>query len=312
MIIYDSKKWGHLAMTIVKTFRESYNLKQLAVFMGIVTAYAAGTTWMNIHYLEEVFKIDTVFFSLVGVILSLFLVFRLNSAYDRWWEGRKLWGKLVNDSRTLAMNLDILIDPGNKARRKFFVRNIANFAKALQWHLRDQKNMDEMIHINKRYAEDIESVDHVPNKVVSIMYHEIQIMYEEKKITDWDKDRLYDLLRSMVDVLGGCERIKKTPIPFSHSTFIKLFVIIYLAILPFGLVHIFGYLTIPAVMIMGFAMLGVEVISEEIENPFGLDANDLPTGSIADGIRESVYEIMHVQSSFVEHKREQKEADVLH
>ena len=128
MIIYDSKKWSHLAKVIFKTFRESYNLKQLAVFMLFVTIYAAAVTWFDLHYLDEMIVVDTVFFSLVGVILSLFLVFRLNSAYDRWWEGRKLWGKLVNDSRTLALNLDTLIPPDDKRRRKFFVRNIANFA----------------------------------------------------------------------------------------------------------------------------------------------------------------------------------------
>jgi len=99
--------------------------------------------------------------------------------------------------------------------------------------------------------------------------------------------------------LGVCERIKKTPIPFSHSTFIKLFILIYIFILPFGLVPKFEYLTIPAVMVMAFAMMGIEVISEEIEDPFGEEANSLPTGAMSDGIRESVYEILKVKSKYV-------------
>ena len=121
-------------------------------------------------------------------------------------------------------------------------------------------------------------------------------------------------LEKFVDILGACERIKKTPIPFSHSTFIKLFIITYLTILPFGLVDVFEYLTIPTVMIMGFALLGVEVISEEIENPFTMEANALPLASMGDGIRESTYEILHVKSSFVAHRKAKKldEVEVLH
>ena len=137
-------------------------------------------------------------------------------------------------------------------------------------------------------------------------------MFKNGMISDFDKNRLFNQLQGLIDVLGACERIKKTPIPFSHSTFIKLFIITYLLILPFGIVDKFMWLTIPCCMIMGFALLGVEVISEEIENPFGMDANDLPLGSIGDGIRESVYEILQVKSSFVAPTASKTETEVLH
>ncbi|MBN4073065.1 bestrophin family protein [Crocinitomix catalasitica] len=313
MIVYDGKKWSDLFRHLAQTFKQSYNLKQLSKFMAVVTIYSVAITIVNVNLLEDYLAIDTVFFSLIGVILSLFMVFRLNSAYDRWWEGRKLWGKLTNDSRTFALNLNAHLEPTDKKRRRFFVRNIANFAMALKWHLRDESSTDELIHINMRYAEDLESVNHMPNKIVSFMYIEVEHMHKEGVISDFDKDRLFGHLQGMIDVLGGCERIKKTPIPFSHSTFIKMFTLIYLIILPFGLVDVFGYLTIPAVMIMGFAMLGVEVISEEIENPFGYDANDLPVSAMADGIREGVYEILQVKSSFVAPTQAKvNETEVLH
>lgn len=312
MIVYDSKKWSHLLRQMVQTFKESYNLQQLAIFMTVLAIYATTITLITVRWLEDYLAIDTVFFSLIGVILSLFLVFRLNSAYDRWWEGRKLWGKLVNDSRTLALNLNAHLPETDKKRRRFFVRNIANFSMALKYHLRDEKNTDEFIHINRRYTEDLDNTKHVPNKIVSYMYQEVEDMYKQEMISDYDKNRLFEILQGMIDVLGGCERIKKTPIPFSHSTFIKMFTILYLIILPFGLVDVFEYLTIPAVMIMGFALLGVEVISEEIENPFGMDANDLPLGSIGDGIRESVYEILQVKSSFVAPTASDSKTEVLH
>ncbi|MCB9224078.1 MAG: hypothetical protein H6582_07890 [Crocinitomicaceae bacterium] len=299
MIIYDSKKWTDLFYQLRKTFTESYNLQQLLKFMGIITLYASTVTIISVAFLEEFLVIDSMFFSLIGVILSLFLVFRLNSAYDRWWEGRKLWGKLVNDSRTLCMNLNAHLPQEDKKRRRFFVRNITNFALALQWHLRGESKTDDFIFINKRWLDDVEAADHKPNTICSFMYLEVETMYKEGIITDFDKDRLMDNLQGFTDVLGGCERIKKTPIPFSHSSFIKMFILIYMVILPFGLVEKFEYLTIPAVMIMGFALVGVEVISEEIENPFGMEANSLPLTSMTDGIRDGAYEILHVTSSFI-------------
>ena len=281
--------------------------------MTAVTFYAIGVTVLCVYFLEDYLAIDTVFFSLIGVILSLFLVFRLNSAYDRWWEGRKLWGQLTNDSRTFCLNLNAHLDENDKKRRRFFVRNISNFALSLQGHLRDDPSTDDFIHINSRYLEDLENAEHIPNTILSFLYIEVEHMYKEGQITDFDKDRLFDQLQGFVNVLGGCERIKKTPIPFSHSTFIKMFTMIYLVILPFGLVDVFEYLTIPAVMIMGFALLGVEVISEEIENPFGMEANSLPLGSISDGVRNGAYEILHVKSSFIAPpKSKAGETEILH
>lgn len=311
MIVYDSRKWNELFKQIFHTFKRSYNLQQLAKFMLVVTIYAAAVTLFNIHFLEGALAIDTVFFSLVGVILGLFLVFRLNSAYDRWWEGRKQWGKLVNDARTLALNLDALIDPNDKKRRRFFVKNITNFALALQWHLRNNIQHGNFIYINSRISEDLEKAKHVPNVIASYMFQEVNSMQKDGVIGEFDKNRINVLLQGFIDVLGACERIKKTPIPFSHSTFIKIFTITYILILPFGLVEVFHYLTIPAVLVMSFAMLGIEVISEEIEDPFGLEANCLPTSTISDGIRESVYEILNVKSFFQEEAVKGEKVEVL-
>jgi ion channel-forming bestrophin family protein len=313
MIIYDSKKWGSLFRTIVKTFKTSYNLQSLMKFLVFITCYVSLVTYLTITYLQDdSYKIEPVFFSLLGVILSLFLVFRLNSAYDRWWEGRKMWGKLVNDARTLALNLDSIIPPEDRKRRKFFVINIANFCIALQWHLRDNIDLGRMIYLNRIYTEDLEKVKHVPNKIVAFMYNELENMQKENQLDSFDKLNIKTVLQGFTDLQGACERIKNTPIPFSHSTFIKIFIMIYIFILPFGLVHSFGYLAIPAVVIMAFAMVGIELISEEIENPFGLEANSLPTGHLSDVIRENVYEILHVKSNFVMDNRSKIEAEVLH
>ena len=301
MIIYDSKHWGDLFKTIGKTFKESYNQQQLVKFVGLSTLYATVITIFNMHWLNGKLTIDTMFFSMLGFVLSLFLVFRLNSAYDRWWEGRKAWGRQINDSRNLALLLDAHIPDEDRRLRKFFVINISNFAVALKWHLRfdNEKALGELIRLNATTSEELEKVKHIPNAISSLMHRKLQEMSQAGMVDDFDKKQIREVLRGFVDNLGVCERIRKTPIPFSHSTFIKLFILIYIFILPFGLVPKFEYLTIPAVMVMAFATMGIEVISEEIEDPFGQEANNLPTGAMSDGIRESVYEILHVKSKFV-------------
>jgi putative membrane protein len=261
--------------------------------------------------LKGEYKIDTIFFTIIGVILSLFLVFRINTAYDRWWEGSCAWHSLLADSRAIAMSLDSLLDDSDTKRRNFFVKSLSNFALALRGHLRDEIDRDNLIFINRTYAETIDKAEHIPNTILTLMYREVHAMEKAQIITDRDKTQLKDALKELVGILSSCERIHRTPIPFSHSTFIKIFAMLYIMMLPFGLVQAFGWLTVPAVLVMSFAMFGVEVISEEVEHPFGTDANDLPTGVMADTIRENVYEILKVKIDFALVKRTRNEADVL-
>jgi len=289
-------------------------MRQLVRLILGSTLYAVVATTLHIHYLKDVYHIDTVFFSLIGVILSLFLVFRLNTGYERWWQGRQAWGKLVNDARSLALQLNTIIPKDDMSRRKYFSRHISNFCTSLVWHLRTDTDSAKYILEDGELRDQISSANHQPNRVTSLLYDEMEVMYKSKKITDFDKQQTKSILQGFIDVLGICERIKKTPIPFSHSAFIKLFIMIYIFILPFGLANVFEYLTIPAVMVMAFAMIGIEVISEEIEDPFGLDANDLPTGKLADTIRDNVYEILEVDvpEGFEDHNYVMKEADITH
>ena len=272
--------------------------------------YTTVVTLILIHYLDATFHIDTVFFSLIGVILSLFVVFRMNTSYDRWWEGRRAWGTLINVSRSFALQLNSLIPRKDLIRRRYFTKHIYNFCLSLTWHLRDMYEGAEYVG-TKEEIQKIRSRKHHPNICASFLFDEIERMHQEKSLSDFDKMQLKELLESFIDVLGICERIKKSPIPFSHTTFIKLFILIYLGILPFGLVSEFHYLTIPAAMVMSFAMFGIEVVSEEVENPFGLDANDLPTGTLSETIRENANEILGTHIRMEGDAPVHKEADII-
>jgi putative membrane protein len=99
-------------------------------------------------------------------------------------------------------------------------------------------------------------------------------------------------LKDLIDFMGVCERIKSTPIPYSYSMFIKKFIFIYIVTLPFGFVTTFGYFTIATVLLVSFVLLSVELIGEEIEDPFGRDINDLPTDELCVKIKDNVREIL--------------------
>ncbi len=290
-------------------------MRQLARLILYTSIYTALATFVKVNYLKDAYQIDIAFFSLIGVILSLFLVFRLNSGYVRWWQGREAWGQLVNDARNLALQIDTALSPDDSKRRKYFGRHISNFCASLVWHLRDDMNSAHYILEPDEPLEAITSLNHQPNKFASYLYKEVDSMHKNSWISDFDKLQAKYLIQGFIDVLGICERIKKTPIPFSHSAYIKIFILIYITVLPFGLADMFGYLTIPAVSVLAFAMMGIEVISEEIENPFGIDANDLPTGVLADTIRGDVYEILDVESEMgytVRRHIIRKEAEIFH
>jgi putative membrane protein len=230
----------------------------------------------------------------LGIVLSILLVFRTNTAYDRWWEGRRQWGNLVNTSRNLSLMIHSLLTSEDQENRAFFARHIANFAIALKEHLRSGTKMDELLEVDAQEIAIYQSRQHIPLFIIGKLYEKAQQLFEQKQISGYDLMSLKNQIQNLADILGACERIKKTPIPFSYSIYIKTFIIAYAFTLPFGLVEEFGYFTIPVVMLIFYAFLGVELLAEEIEDPFGLDCNDLPTGTIANTITNNVCEVLRL------------------
>jgi len=124
------------------------------------------------------------------------------------------------------------------------------------------------------------------------MYHKVNQLYADKKITGDQLINLDKELKDFIDLMGACERIKNTPIPYSYMMYVKKFITIYIVTLPIGFVSQSGYMTIPIAVLISYVLLSVELIAEEIEDPFGRDINDLPLDDLATKIRENVREIL--------------------
>jgi putative membrane protein len=224
--------------------------------------------------------------------LGLFLVFRTNSAYDRWWEGRKHWGGLVNSTRNLALKLNAYISLEDHETRDWFARMIPNFVYAMKEHLRRGVQFSELEPVDEDFENMLKKYKHKPNCISAMMYSKVNDLYKKNLLTGDHLINLDKELKDFIDLIGACERIKNTPIPYSYTMYIKKFIFIYIITLPFGFVTTFGYFTIATVLLVSFVLLSVELIAEEIEDPFGRDVNDLPTDELAAKIKDNVHEIL--------------------
>lgn len=234
----------------------------------------------------------TLLHNLLGFVLSLLLVFRTNTAYDRWWEGRKLWGSLVNNSRNMSMKLNAYLPDEDVTTRYQLKRLIIAYANALKNHLASEEIRLELDSEEHPELLLLDKNKHVPNQVASLITKKINRLYTEGKITGDQLITLNPELSSFAEICGACERIKNTPIPFSYSVFVKKFVFFYIMTLPFGFVFSLGYYVIPVVAFIFFVLASLELLAEEIEDPFDGDANDVPTEKIAKGIQKHIGEIL--------------------
>lgn len=295
MISYNPKEW----FTFIFRLHKADTFRKLFPLMLGIAAYSTCIAFLEIEFwqLAENSHIRNipVMHNLLGFAISMLLVFRTNTAYDRWWEGRRLWGSLVNNSRNLAMKLAAFTSADEIASRRFFSNIIPAYALALHKHLHSEKTRLELFNVNEEHSKIFHSIDHdkhVPNQLAMLMFQHVQQMYKENKITGEQLIILNNELASFTDICGACERIKNTPIPFSYSVFIKKFIFIYIMTLPFGYVFSLGYIVVPVVVFVFYVLASLELIAEEIEDPFGGDSNDVPTEKLSETIKRSVTDLI--------------------
>jgi putative membrane protein len=292
MITYNPKDW----FTFIFRFHKADTLRTLLPLILGICVYSGVVAFLELnvfklsdnHHMKNISLMN----SLLSFVISMLLVFRTNTAYDRWWEGRKLWGALVNNSRNLAIKLNAMLDPVDEGNRTFFRRVIPMYASVLTRHLGAETTrlaLDEKEHPE---LGNLDSEKHIPNQVAALLMQRVNRLYEDGVIKGDQLIVLNGELTAFTDICGACERIKNTPIPFSYSVFLKKFIFFYVMTLPLSFVFSLGYITIPVVAFIFYVLASLELIAEEIEDPFGTDPNDLPTQKIAENIKKHVREII--------------------
>ncbi len=287
MIQYNPKDW----ITFIFRFHKSDTFRQLLPLMILIGIYSGVICFLEIEYwkLSENSHVKniSIMHGALGFVISLLLAYRTNTAYDRWWEGRKLWGSLVNNSRNLAIKLSAVLK--KEEDKKYLRFLITSYASVLSKYLSNEE-VGQLLFENVDL--EINHKKHQPNQVAQMMYKKVNDLYESGKITGDQLIVLNAELQSFTDVCGACERIKNTPIPYSYSVFIKKFIFFYVMSLPFGYAFSLGYYCVPVIIFIFYVFASLELIAEEIEDPFGNDSNDLPTAKIASNIKKHVEELL--------------------
>ncbi len=291
MINYNSKNW----LTVFR-FHKSDTIRSLLPMLVFFVLYSWGIVYAEQHLPKVAANLHirniNVMHTLLGFAISMLLVFRTNTAYDRWWEGRKLWGSLMNNSKNLAVKLNSFLPHDDTKSRGFFKKLIPLFAIELNNHLQTETTR---LQLDERPHPEIPNFDtskHVPNQVASLLMSRVNLLYRNDQLTGDQLILLNGEMQSFLEICGGCERIKNTPIPFSYSAFIKKFIFIYVITLPLGFAYNLGHFAIPVTTFIFYVLASLELIAEEIEDPFGSDSNDLPMKKMAANIKKNVEEIL--------------------
>lgn len=237
----------------------------------------------------------------LNIVLSLLLVFRTNTAHDRFWEGRKLWGAMVNTVRNLSRGIWVVIeenDQQERAEKQAAARLVVAFSVAMKLHLRrDPMNSELEPFMSTTQYQIAQAVNHAPLEISLWIADYLQQQHELQRVNIFQLTAQLELLDDMVDILGGCERILKTPVPLAYTIILRTLLLIYFLLLPWGLVNGLTWWTGPLLGFISVVLLGIDEIGAEIEEPFGHDPNDLPLDVICNTMIRNVEDLVRVPSN---------------
>jgi putative membrane protein len=256
------------------------------VVLGCVL-YTALVVVIEKAFWDKFLSVGAGFHGFIGLVLGVLLVFRTNTSYDRWWEGRKLWGQLINDSRNLAIKVQTCVraDPAEKTQ---LGKLLIGFAYALRDHLRGEPQLQSL----PGFAHETDRPAHLPAYLSARIYSQLENWRLKEQLGGFELLFLDQHASSLMNISGACERIQSAPISLSYRWFIRQSIAIYLITMPWAITDSFGYWSIGAVGMLAYFMIGLEIIAEEIEDPFGLSDDDLKLDEYCQTIERSVTGIL--------------------
>ena len=272
----------HGVLRVLFTLKGSI-LKRIALRCLMVTLLAALIVLAERHYPAFFYPVSATPFTLLGLSLSIFMSFRNNACYDRWWEGRKAWGKLIIETRSFVRESVVITDARLRAE---LLRNLCGFAHALNARLRGEDDMEAA----RPWLAQPEQIS--AHNVCDGILHEVGAqcshLAEQQQISDWRYSLLEQRLVGLSEVQATCERIKGTPLPFPYTLLLHRTIYIFCLLLPFALAEPLGWLAPLFTTIVGYTFFGLDAIGNELEDPFGRDENDLPTDAMVRTVERDV------------------------
>ncbi|MFS8048066.1 bestrophin family protein [Rhizobium sp. BR 314] len=262
----------------------------------IVMVMSAIVVWAHIRDPKLVPLVDGAPFYLIGLTLSIFLGFRNNACYDRWWEGRRLWGHLLARSRDLARQTLILQqheEPAAAGRERLIRLNIV-LVEDLVRHLRYGDRLSQNVEtlLSREEQHQLLQSSNSPNYILQLMGECLSRLSGKGYLTDIEFGILDRTVSGMNDVIAGCERLRNTPVPFGYTLLLHRTAYLFCFLLPFGLANMLGPITPLAAGIIAYTFFGLDALGDELEMPFGTMPNDLPIAAIARSIEITLREAL--------------------
>lgn len=274
---------------VLLDYHRTPTLRSILYRTIVVGIYVCIVDYLESYVLHVAFKPPYTIFYLVGLVLGWLLVFRTYTAYDRWWKGRTEISYLSNAAKNFSSKLNSILPENDSENRYFFASMIANHAFSMKESLRYGVKYSELIETHVGELDELKKVYHVPSEISSLMMQKVTDLYRLNKMTYPQFLDLHKYIDQMNEVVGNCERIRTSPMPFAYRVHLKKFILFFALISPFYFVHEIGLWSILIIMIIFYAMSGLESIGEEIEDPFGQDENDLPIDYVCNSIKKYAF-----------------------
>lgn len=237
------------------------------------------------------FEISAIIPTVLGTAIAFFIGFNNNQAYDRWWEARKIWGAIVNDSRSLARNLINYVDDEEAAKR--MVSRHISFVYALKAALRDTVDEIYTKYLTDHDKNEVQNHNNVHNAILNIQAMELQKLYKENKIDGFKFMEINEMLVKLTDSMGACERIKNTIFPTTYSYLTKVFIWLFVVTFTLVISQQMGYWSIFMGWLIGFVFVSTQINGMRLVNPFYINASGLPLNSISRTIEINLLQMMN-------------------
>jgi putative membrane protein len=280
MVPYDRRHWLGSLLTVRGSVIGAVSPRVLLAALA-----AAGLAWLHTHGYS--IKIPIAVPALTGTVLGLLLAFRTNTGYDRFWEGRKAWGAIVNRTRNLGRQSVTSFDDPHI--RKHLATLAVAFAHAARHELRGDKDYPEIFRLFDE--ETAQSLMKPPGPALRVLSEIGSTLHQGRldgHLDSIDQARLEEDATKLIDSIGVCQRIQKTPIPFAYAIFVRRFLLLYTLTLGFALAPVLEWWSVGAVAVISYFLYGIEQIGVEIEDPFEQGANDLDLDAICATIERNV------------------------
>lgn len=255
-------------------------LPQILPQLVCVIALSAFLLLLNQQALHLLPDVPITAFSLIGLTLSIFLGFRNNACYERWWEARKLWGNLIAQVRHLDRDSQLLPD----AQRQLLMHYILAFSRVLHARLRQRPLTTILPELSKSLnPAELQALEQQPNPAHYVLNQAHQVLLvnlKQAEVSDICYAQLNSHLIELANVQAGCERILSTPLPFAYSLLLHRTAYLFCLLLPFALVHSLGYFSPLVVGLLAYSFFGLDALGNELEEPFGTQSNDLPLDAL--------------------------------